>query len=378
MFVIYNAILRRYPSDIFEVYTDNMFPTTIFVLVSAIQKLSRCMNIPPGTLLYRGLGGSMELPDSFFVPLEACVTPNALGYTEFAFMSTTQDKSVAVQYSGVRDNKPKASIMEIRPNSVDRGADISEFSQYPGEKEFLIVPYSFVQGEGKHRTEITDGGGALTVIPVRVNINLRTETTEQRRRKKRIMHVAAFKSLMDETKHWMLAYVEAHKFQVQARAAKDKQYCHDRERGLMQLNIFGFISQTIDQMERIQDIDAQLPDDNYVNDLKYKALVIRMLSSQAWAKQKLHLYLENEESKIFDLGRLTSLKSCHRKWLSFLKQRQHSVAIAGSDARKAAAVKILQCKGLMVTHDALTEHTEDEPLIYAAVADGWPLEDLQA
>ena len=82
MFVIYNAILRRYPADIYKVYetADNTFPTTIFILVSAIQKLSRCMNIPAGTLLYRGLGGSMELPDTFFVPSQKCITPNALGY----------------------------------------------------------------------------------------------------------------------------------------------------------------------------------------------------------------------------------------------------------------------------------------------------------
>jgi hypothetical protein len=36
----------------------NLFTTTIFSLVSAIQKLSRTM----GTLLYRGMGGSMDMP----------------------------------------------------------------------------------------------------------------------------------------------------------------------------------------------------------------------------------------------------------------------------------------------------------------------------
>lgn len=110
---------------------------------------------------------------------------------EFAFMSTTQDRSVAVQYSGFRDNKPKASIMEIHPNSVDRGADISEFSQYPGEMEFLIVPYSFVQGDGRQRTEVTEGGGVLTVISARVNINLQTLTVEQLRGKKKSMCIHA-------------------------------------------------------------------------------------------------------------------------------------------------------------------------------------------
>jgi hypothetical protein len=373
MFAIYNAILRRYPKDIYQVYeaAENKFPTTIFVLVSAVQKLSRCMNIPVGTLLYRGLGGSMELPDTFFVPSEHCVpsricmTPNALGYTEFAFMSTTQDRSVAVQYSGVRDNKPKASIMEIHPNSVDRGADISAFSQYPGEKEFLIVPYSFVQSDGRQRTEITDGGGVLTVISVNVNINLKTETLEQLKGKKRSMHLTAFNSLIDETKQWFHSLDG----QMKARAATDKGYnnfnCISR-----------FISCTMEEMRKIKDADAKLPDDDYVNDFNYKALVTRMLSSQAWAKQRLMLWLESQETCLWNVSSLT-LQSAHRQYLAFLKQRKHAIAGAGSDERKMAAVKILQCKGLMVTENVSTEEVDGEPLIYAAAADGWALDDLQ-
>jgi hypothetical protein len=370
MFVIYNAILRRYPADIYNIYetADNTFPTTIFILVSAIQKLSRCMNIPAGTLLYRGLGGSMELPDTFFVPSQKCITPNALGYCEFAFMSTTQDRSVAVQYSGVRDNKPKASIMEIHPNSVDRGADISDFSQYPGEKEFLIVPYSFVQGDGRQRTEITDGGGVLTVISARVNINLKTETLEQLLGKKKSMHIAAFKSVIDETKQWLHAYAEEGG-RAQARAATDKEY------GKWGIHLSWFIFLTLRHMQSMKDADAELPDDDYVNDLKYKALVTRMLSSQEWAKQKLRLWLENQETNISTVGG-TPLKSAHRQWLSFLK-RQHAFAVAGSVERTTAAVKILQCKGLMVTDDASTEEADGEPLIYAVAADGWALDDLQ-
>jgi hypothetical protein len=129
-------------------------------------------------------------------------------------------------------------------------------------------------------------------------------------------------------------------------------------------------------MQTMKDADAELPDDDYVNDLKYKALVTRMLSSQEWAKQKLRLWLENQETNIETVG-WTPLKSAHRQWLSFLKQRQHAVAVAGSVERKTAAVKILQCKGLMVTHDASTEEADGEPLIYAAAADGWALDDLQ-
>ncbi len=95
------------------------------MLVSAIQKLSRCMHIPPGTLLYRGLGGKLDLPDSFqIVDVNGC-----LGYTEWGFMSTTAEKSVALQYSGAKEGRRNASIMVIHPTSIDRGACILDFSQ---------------------------------------------------------------------------------------------------------------------------------------------------------------------------------------------------------------------------------------------------------
>ena len=367
MYVVYNGILRQYPKELHDEFakSDNRFSTTIFVLVSAVQKLSRCMNIPAGMLLYRGLGGTLELPDSFSNADEN----GCKGYCEFGFSSTTADRTVAVQYSGVKDKKPQASIMEIHPNAVDRGADISEFSQYPGEKEFLFVPMSYVQGEERCRVEVGPGGGVLKVISVRVNINLKTETLEQLLGKKKSMHIAAFKSLIDETKQWLHAYAEDGG-RAQARAATDKMY------GVWDFDLSLFISKTLEDMQTMKDAHVKLPDDDYVNDLKYKALVTRMLSSQEWAKQKLRLWLENQETNIRTVGN-TPLKSAHRQWLSFLKQRQHAVAVAGSVERKTAAVKILQCKGLMVTHDASTEEADGEPLIYAAAADGWALDDLQ-
>ena len=221
MFVVYNGILRQFPKELYDVFvkSDNRFSTTIFVLVSAIQKLSRCMHIPAGMLLYRGLGGTLELPDSFTIADEN----GCKGWTEFGFMSTTADRAVAVQYSGVKDRKPQASIMEIRPNAVDRGADISEFSQYPGEREFLFVPMSYVQGEERCRMEVGPGGGVLKVFSVDISINLKTETVEELTGKKKSMHVTAFKSVIEETKQWMHAYAEAGG-RAQARAATDKEY----------------------------------------------------------------------------------------------------------------------------------------------------------
>jgi hypothetical protein len=136
MFQVYNSILRRFPQNVYDVYANsdsdepNLFSTTIFVLVSAVQKLSRSNLIPPGTQLFRGMGGLMDLPDCFLQSDEN----GCCGYVEWGFMSTTTDRGIAIQYSGVKQGRPKATVMVIHPSSVDRGACIVEFSQYPGEK----------------------------------------------------------------------------------------------------------------------------------------------------------------------------------------------------------------------------------------------------
>jgi hypothetical protein len=68
MFQVYNTVLRRYPREVYEGFErgGNRFATTIHVLVSAVVKIARAMRLPAGLELYRGLGGLMELPDSFF------------------------------------------------------------------------------------------------------------------------------------------------------------------------------------------------------------------------------------------------------------------------------------------------------------------------
>jgi hypothetical protein len=126
---VYNAVLRRFPADIYQTLSDgeNLFSTTIMVLVSAVQKIACSMNIPNDTLLYRGLGGLMEIPDSFFRPDEKGCT----GFVEWGFISTTANKSVAIKYSGVEEGRPHAIVLEIRTGAVDKGACIQQLSQYP-------------------------------------------------------------------------------------------------------------------------------------------------------------------------------------------------------------------------------------------------------
>lgn len=92
---MYNAILRRFPSDVYGKFAagGNLYATTIHVLVSAVVKIARVMRLPPGLELFRGLGGRMDLPDSF----RRADANGRRGYAEFGFLSTTSDKEVAIQ-----------------------------------------------------------------------------------------------------------------------------------------------------------------------------------------------------------------------------------------------------------------------------------------
>ena len=126
-YMVYNAVLRRHPVDMYEKFggEGKGFSTTIFVLVSAVQKLSRSVALPDGLVLYRGLGGTLDLPDSFF----QSDGKGRKGYAEWGFMSTTANKEVAVQYSGVKEGRPKAMVLVITVSAVDRGACIRDLSQ---------------------------------------------------------------------------------------------------------------------------------------------------------------------------------------------------------------------------------------------------------
>jgi hypothetical protein len=91
-FVRYNTALRRWPVKDYELMkaAGNLYPTTIAVLVSAVQKIARAMKLPERLRLFRGMGGLMDLPKEFFA-----ANPQGIkGFVEWGFMSTTSDEQV--------------------------------------------------------------------------------------------------------------------------------------------------------------------------------------------------------------------------------------------------------------------------------------------
>ena len=170
-FYIYNLALRQFPE---EKYADlkkanNFYTTTILVLASAVQKLSRVTKIEPGMRLYRGISADVNLPELFIASDEHGCT----GFTEWAFMSTTSNMQVALRYSKPQisaGSRNRPTLLVFVAGSVDRGADIRAYSQYPQEEEFLFVPCSFVERTGEGIIQVTPDAGIVNKVPVKVSL----------------------------------------------------------------------------------------------------------------------------------------------------------------------------------------------------------------
>jgi len=89
------------------------------------------------------------------------------GLTEFGFMSSTKEKSVATNYSKVAEGNPMATVLSMQCGAVDRAAPITEFSQFPGEEEWLWTPMCYVEPEPEWQQLIdVTPHGVVRVIPV--------------------------------------------------------------------------------------------------------------------------------------------------------------------------------------------------------------------
>jgi ankyrin repeat protein len=367
-FQVYNCILRRFPADMYTLFHEggNLYATTIFVLLSAVQKISRCTRIPEGTLLYRGLGGLLDLPDKF----HAADEQGRSGYLDWGMMSTSSDRNVALGYSGMKQRRPRAMVMVIEATSVDRGADISEFSQYPGEKEFLWVPCSFVQRAqpGGGRVEVVDGG-LVIFVPVRVNLNLKTETVEELLEKKKSMHVTAFEFRVNELRQRLLDEAKAGNADARLKNDKDDQ----GEYWEQEHSVHGYIEAQVAKVAAVLEKHRAREANDYSDDVVYRNLAAESLEAASMAQSALQLWLRDKLQNI-DFIYDCSLLDLHRRFESFMKLRYTS-ADAQED-RSAAAVELCKVRNLMIS-DANEKDGNGEPLLVALAARGASGEDVE-
>eukprot|EP01052_Picozoa_sp_SAG31_P036907 SAG31_NODE_4674_length_3042_cov_1.371390_2_plen_594_part_01 len=199
MFLFYNTVLRSrgravpygnsYPTIKGE-NTAGRFVTTLHAINSGILKLSY---LTPVSTVFRGASG-MLLPQQ----LEA---PNEFGSRfgiEFAFMSTTLDKSIAMQYSQDRDTSRSLSyIFEIQQDILNRGALIQWLSQYPGEAEVVFAPLTGMELVREGRLN-GPGGCPVRKLHLRPTTNQNAVKIEELVAQRKTMHVRMLNSLRHE------------------------------------------------------------------------------------------------------------------------------------------------------------------------------------
>ena len=109
-------------------------------------------------------------------------------------MSTTTDREVALGY--MRQTKKEAKmVFEIRMGMIDRGADVSLLSQFPGEKEILFAPLTGLEVAAEPRVE-----GDVIVVELRLSCNLQDQTMEQVIGKMQTGHKAMVQNMIDDFK----------------------------------------------------------------------------------------------------------------------------------------------------------------------------------
>jgi len=202
MFMKYNAKLRNAPEAGVKALKGNGYVTTIHAVVSAVLKLSRIWKLPHDRKVFRGLGG-MLLPDKFWNEDKY----GCRGGVEFALMSTTIKRDVAIQYSGQELGRP--TIFEIEVGQVDRGASLSWVSQYPMEEEIVMPPLSNLEVVGDARMEESEHG-LIMVIPLRINVNLKSLTINELKERRKLLHLSMMENLLQEAQRDLTEEVTRH------------------------------------------------------------------------------------------------------------------------------------------------------------------------
>jgi ankyrin repeat protein len=356
MYMKYNPCLREGKSA-----GRNMFATTIFVLVSAVQKIAKVTNISEDLVLYCGLGSVSDLPECFRCRDEF----GSIGWTEFGFRSTTAEKSVALDYSGIKKGNPHPRVMAIRPNSIDRAACIQDLSQYEGEKEYLFVPCSFLQPNGPSFLELVSQG-VVEVVPVRLNANLKTETLNELRDKKKRLHLASADALVEEVRNALDVWASSKEAANRLNEDLSRSDCTPAT----------LSAKIVEDCYAVMKRHGDTKTEDYASNEHFRGMVSEMLDTIEWAMEMKDLWMQDQSRKISNLqDKKSTLRDCHRLWQAFLRARITGTADKAPDV--VSAISFLNSRGYL-QRGVDEKNSDGEALMVQAGADGWNKADILA
>jgi hypothetical protein len=210
--------------------------------------------------------------------------------------------------------------------------------------------------------------GLVTVVPVKVNLNLKTETIEELKDKKKRLHMVSARAMVEEVRYELGEWAKS--AEVAARLLKDT----TRNQGgtfTASTLAAAIVKQCEDVVKRHEEATLE----EYVDDGTFRALVGEMLDAKAWAKEKKELWIKDASQMICYLQGW-SLRECHRLWQSFLRQRVS--ATAASSDKASASLQLLVSRSLVKRGVVEEVNADGEHVMVQAGGDGWSAMDIHA
>uniref|UniRef100_A0A7S0QQ62 NAD(+)--protein-arginine ADP-ribosyltransferase n=1 Tax=Cryptomonas curvata TaxID=233186 RepID=A0A7S0QQ62_9CRYP len=279
-------------------------------------------------VLYRAI--LAQFPESFYeADQNGC-----LGYMELGIISTTSAKEVAITYSGLREGRADATVIEVVPSSACRGACVIEFSQYPSEMEYLFPACSYVEPRLNRYETTTDGQVKVVTVSITSRVRLIDEILHSRK----MMHLAEFKYLIQNFESRLGA---------QSAIELCKHICSRHE---------------------------SLPPERYLNHADYQLLLTEMLDAIQISAHVIEMHSEiyKHNDSVTQTLECVALRDYRRTQLSIMKQKM--IKTEGLESQ-ATAIKVCKLKGLIKNNIQERDSDWETPILKAA-ADGANKEDV--
>ena len=189
MFMLYNAVLRRFPHDILDSMKGNKYVTTIHCINSAVIKLSRVSQLTPRSV-WRG-SKNMKLP----LELAGRDHLGRQGIVEMGFLSLTTNRDMAIEYAA---GDALSTVLHVTRGDRSSGAVIAAFSQYIEEEEVLISPLCYLERTGNPQMAFTAHGRGVNEVPLQITVNQHADTIDGLVERRKFLHEGMLENLQNE------------------------------------------------------------------------------------------------------------------------------------------------------------------------------------
>jgi hypothetical protein len=215
----------------------------------------------------------------------------SLGFTDKAFMSTTKDRNIALEYSGVHKGLV-GTVLCIETSTTNNGAVLLRFSQYPEEEETVWNACSFLQHlPGREEVVLPPGGGVVRIFHVLVSANSRAETVEELEGRRKRVVVQVLDTLHADVCRAVDAAVKTEEF--------EKRLVQDKYHGWAKND---FINSIKDESEARVAVYKALPDGAYAEIEVVGEAVSKGLTLPVLTNSKLRLWLEDTSLDLQTMG----------------------------------------------------------------------------